>query len=123
VTFLSASIVTSTRITGDLFPVSGRDFLLLSKAQAGSGPTQPRIDRVLAFIPRDKTGRSVNLTTHLHLVPRGRICEAVPVVPIVLSLIVGYLIKKMSGVDWIELAQDMYRWRALLTAVMNIRVP
>jgi len=28
-----------------------------------------------------------------------------------------------GGVDWIELAQDMDRWRALITAVMNLRVP
>jgi len=25
--------------------------------------------------------------------------------------------------DWIELAQDMGRWRALLNVVMNLRVP
>ena len=27
------------------------------------------------------------------------------------------------GVDWIELAQDGNRWRAIVNAVMNVRVP
>jgi hypothetical protein len=27
------------------------------------------------------------------------------------------------GVDWIELAQDMDQWRALVNTVMNLRVP
>jgi hypothetical protein len=29
----------------------------------------------------------------------------------------------VSVVDWIGLAHDSYRWRALVNAVMNLRVP
>jgi hypothetical protein len=29
----------------------------------------------------------------------------------------------LNVLDWIDLAQDMYRWRALVNWVMNLRVP
>jgi hypothetical protein len=30
---------------------------------------------------------------------------------------------RVSVVDWIGLAQNRYRWRALVNSVMNLRVP
>jgi hypothetical protein len=29
----------------------------------------------------------------------------------------------LGDVDWIRLAQDRYRWRAVVSAVINLRVP
>jgi len=41
------------------------------------------------------------------------------------KIILRWIFRKWDvwGMDWIELAQDKGRWRALVTAVMNVRVP
>jgi hypothetical protein len=35
----------------------------------------------------------------------------------------GIFKKSDWGMDWIELAQDTDRWRALVNVIMNLRVP
>ena len=38
-------------------------------------------------------------------------------------IILKWIKKWDGGMNWIDMAQDRDRWRALLDAVMNIRVP
>jgi hypothetical protein len=41
-------------------------------------------------------------------------------------IILKWIFKKWDvgggGMDWIDMAQDRYRWRAVVNAVMNLRV-
>ena len=38
--------------------------------------------------------------------------------------ILKFIFKRLDGgMDWIDLAQDGYRWRALVNAAMNLQVP
>jgi hypothetical protein len=41
-----------------------------------------------------------------------------------MGIILRWIFRKWEGgIDWINLAQDKNRWRALVNSVMNLRVP
>ena len=41
-----------------------------------------------------------------------------------LRIILKYMLKELGGgMDWIDLARDRDRWRAVVNAAMNIRFP
>jgi hypothetical protein len=54
------------------------NFLFATMFKVTLGPTQPPIHWVLDALPLGWSGQGMKLTTHLHLVPRLRMCEAIP---------------------------------------------
>jgi hypothetical protein len=56
-------------------------FFFNHRVQTGSGAHQPPIQWVPVLFPWGLGGRGVKLTTHLHLVPRSKIREAIPPLP------------------------------------------
>jgi hypothetical protein len=38
-------------------------------------------------------------------------------------IILKWIFNKWDGLDWIDMAQDINRWQAVVSAVMNLRVP
>jgi hypothetical protein len=37
--------------------------------------------------------------------------------------ILGWILGRWDGVDWIDIAQNRDQWRALVNTIMNLRVP
>jgi hypothetical protein len=37
--------------------------------------------------------------------------------------ILGLILERTDGMDWIDVAQNRNQWRALVNTVMNLRVP
>jgi hypothetical protein len=55
--------------------------------------------------------------------PEGKIPQGRPRRRCMDNIKMDLLMIGLSFVDWIGLAQDRYRWRALVNSVMNLRVP
>jgi hypothetical protein len=55
--------------------------------------------------------------------PQGKRQLGWPRCMLVDNINMDLLERGLSVVDWIGLAQERYRWRALVNVVMNLRVP
>jgi hypothetical protein len=55
--------------------------------------------------------------------PKGRRALGRPSRRWIDNIKMGLLETGLNVVDWIGLAHDRYRWRALVKSVMNLRVP
>jgi len=63
-------------------PVGVSDFSLLQIFRTGSRPPSLLFNGYRGLFPRGRAEMGVNLTTHLHLLPRLRMCGAIPLFPI-----------------------------------------
>jgi hypothetical protein len=54
--------------------------------------------------------------------PRGKIPLGIPRHRWINSIKMDHLEMGLGGVDWIDLAQDRYRWGAIVNSVMHLRV-
>jgi hypothetical protein len=70
-----------------------------------------------------KNGREENVYRLLVGKPEGKRPMGRPRRRWIDNIKMGLLEIGLNVVDWIGLAQDRYRWRALVNSVMNHRVP
>jgi hypothetical protein len=63
-------------------PVRERDFSLLQNVQTGFGAHSAYYSMGTRVLSRRLSGRSVKITTHLHLVTKSRISGAIPLLPL-----------------------------------------